>query len=154
MGCSAWTFITGPLQRSRPIQVAWRNASAVLEWSVGSAYAILCSDNTFNQFLWSVELNWMNFYRKQAREELQACFHFEFLSDDSPPSIRIKILSGSGTFEPSGVLAVLPGTTVYLDCMYPKKKGSPDWTWTGWHRTYQTCNTQIHMNIVYSALHK
>lgn len=58
--------------------------------------------------------------------------------DDSPPSIRIKIGSGSGAFEPSGVLAVLPGSTIHLDCMYMKRKGTPEWTWTGWHRTYQT----------------
>lgn len=58
--------------------------------------------------------------------------------DDSPPSIRIKMGSGSGAFEPSGVLAVLPGSTIHLDCMYLKRKGTPEWTWTGWHRTYQT----------------
>ncbi|XP_037907250.1 locomotion-related protein Hikaru genki isoform X1 [Hermetia illucens] len=53
-------------------------------------------------------------------------------SEDSPPSIRIKIGTGSGAFEPSGVLAVLPGSTLYLDCMYPRRRGTPEWTWTGW----------------------
>lgn len=60
--------------------------------------------------------------------------------DDSPPSIRIKVSTGSGTFEPSGVLAVLPGSTVFLDCMYPRRKGNPEWTWTGWRRTYKAGN--------------
>ncbi|XP_037044885.1 locomotion-related protein Hikaru genki isoform X2 [Bradysia coprophila] len=59
-------------------------------------------------------------------------------SDDSPPSIRIKIGIGSGAFEPSGVLAVLPSSTIHLDCMFPRKRGTPEWTWTGWFRQYYT----------------
>lgn len=65
------------------------------------------------------------------------------LIDDSPPSIRIKIGIGSGAFEPSGVLAVLPGSTIHLDCMYQRRRGNPEWTWTGWHRTYQTGNLNV-----------
>lgn len=59
-------------------------------------------------------------------------------ADDSPPSIRIKVGVGSGSFEPSGVLAVLPSSSVHLDCMYPRRKGTPEWTWTGWYRQYIT----------------
>lgn len=59
-------------------------------------------------------------------------------SDDSPPSVNIKIGTGSGAVEPSGVLAVLPGSTIYLDCMYPRRRGIPEWTWTGWSRQYLT----------------
>jgi hypothetical protein len=59
-------------------------------------------------------------------------------SDDSPPSIRIKVGVGSAAYEPSGFLAVLPGSTLHLDCMYPRRKGSPEWTWTGWFRQYLT----------------
>ncbi|XP_063699291.1 locomotion-related protein Hikaru genki [Culicoides brevitarsis] len=59
-------------------------------------------------------------------------------SDDSPPSIRIKVGVGSASYEPSGVLAVLPGSTIHLDCMYPRRRGSPEWTWTGWFRQYLT----------------
>ena len=25
-----------------------------------------------------------------------------------------------------------------IDCMYPRRKGSPEWTWTGWFRQYLT----------------
>lgn len=57
-------------------------------------------------------------------------------TDDSPPSIRIKIGIGSGAFEPSGVLAVLPASTIHLDCMYPRRRGTPEWTTTGWFRSY------------------
>lgn len=45
---------------------------------------------------------------------------------------------GSGSFEPSGVLAVLPSSTIHLDCMYPRRRGTPEWTWTGWFRQYIT----------------
>lgn len=58
--------------------------------------------------------------------------------DDSPPSIRIQIPVGSGAFEPSGVLAVLPSSTIHLDCMYPRRRGTPEWTSTGRHRSYYT----------------
>lgn len=60
------------------------------------------------------------------------------IADDSPPSIRIKVAVGSGSFEPSGVLAVLPSSNLHLDCMYPRRKGTPEWTWTGWFRQYIT----------------
>lgn len=59
-------------------------------------------------------------------------------ADDSPPSIRIKVGVGSAAYEPSGVLAVLPTSTIHLDCMYPRRRGSPEWTWTGWFRQYLT----------------
>lgn len=108
----------------------------MFEWIVGSTHAVVCANDAFNQFLWWInDLIWILCFVSEGLElDLSSLDSI----DDSPPSIRIKIMSGSGTFEPSGVLAVLPGTTLYLDCMYPKKKGSPDWTWTGWHRTYQT----------------
>lgn len=35
-------------------------------------------------------------------------------------------------------MAVLPGSTIHLDCMYPRRRGSPEWTWTGWFRQYLT----------------
>lgn len=45
---------------------------------------------------------------------------------------------GSGAFEPSGVLAVLPRSTIHLDCMYPRNRGTPEWTWSGYFRQYLT----------------
>lgn len=66
-------------------------------------------------------------------------------SDDSPPSIRIKVGVGSAAYEPSGFLAVLPGSTLHLDCMYPRRKGAPEWTWTGWFRQYLTGEWQVDM---------
>ncbi|KAL9921690.1 locomotion-related protein hikaru genki isoform 2-T4 [Glossina fuscipes fuscipes] len=59
-------------------------------------------------------------------------------SDDSAPSIRFRILNGSGSFEPSGVMAVLPHSTILLDCIYPRLKGIPEWTWTSWYMQYPT----------------
>lgn len=65
-------------------------------------------------------------------------------SDDSAPSIRIKIGSGSGAFEPSGVLAVLPASTIHMDCMYPRARGTPEWTWTSWYMQYNTGWSTVH----------
>ncbi|XP_034650248.1 locomotion-related protein Hikaru genki isoform X2 [Drosophila subobscura] len=59
-------------------------------------------------------------------------------SEDSAPSIRIKIFNGSHSFEPSGVMAVPPHSTVLLDCMYPRVRGTPEWSWTSWYMQYAT----------------
>ncbi|XP_068148271.1 locomotion-related protein Hikaru genki isoform X1 [Drosophila tropicalis] len=59
-------------------------------------------------------------------------------SEDSAPSIRIKVLNGSHSFEPSGVMAVPPHSTVLLDCMYPRVRGTPEWSWTSWYMQYAT----------------
>lgn len=80
----------------------------------------------------------MHNVRSMQPTYLQLNFLIYLKLDDSPPSIRIKIGIGSGAFEPSGVLAVLPTSTIHLDCMYPRRRGTPDWTWTGWFRQYYT----------------
>lgn len=54
---------------------------------------------------------------------------FLFL-EDSPPSILIKIPSGSASIEPGGELVVFPGSTVHFECVFSRRLGSPDWTWT------------------------
>lgn len=72
------------------------------------------------------------------------------MPDDSPPSIRIKVGVGSASYEPSGVLAVLPGSTIHLDCMYPRRRGSPEWTWTGWFRQYLT-GKQIFYSLFFDS---
>ncbi|XP_017044536.1 locomotion-related protein Hikaru genki isoform X2 [Drosophila ficusphila] len=59
-------------------------------------------------------------------------------SEDSAPSIRIKIFNGSHSFEPSGVMAVPPHSTVLMDCMYPRVRGTPEWSWTSWYMQYPT----------------
>ncbi|KAL1517086.1 hypothetical protein ABEB36_000895 [Hypothenemus hampei] len=51
-------------------------------------------------------------------------------TEDAPPTILIKIPSGSASIEPAGDLAVFPGSTVHFECLYPRVLGNPDWTWT------------------------
>uniref|UniRef100_W8AFK3 Locomotion-related protein Hikaru genki n=1 Tax=Ceratitis capitata TaxID=7213 RepID=W8AFK3_CERCA len=70
-------------------------------------------------------------------------------SDDSAPSIRIKIFNGSGAFEPSGVLAVLPQSSILMDCMYPRVRGIPEWTWTSWYKQYPTGWSHEDKNLRY-----
>ncbi|XP_037948963.1 locomotion-related protein Hikaru genki isoform X2 [Teleopsis dalmanni] len=65
-------------------------------------------------------------------------------SDDSAPSIRYKVINGSGAFEPSGVLAVPPQSTILLDCIYPRIRGIPEWTWTSWYMQYPTGWSTVH----------
>lgn len=60
------------------------------------------------------------------------------IAEDSPPTILIKIPSGSASMEPGGELAVFPGSTLHLECLYPRRVGSPDWTWTTPSGQYRT----------------
>ncbi|XP_019878837.2 locomotion-related protein Hikaru genki-like [Aethina tumida] len=56
---------------------------------------------------------------------------FTNLTEDAPPpTILFKIPSGSSSIEPGGELAIYPGTTVHLECIFSRHLGSPDWTWT------------------------
>lgn len=55
---------------------------------------------------------------------------FIFITEDAPPTILIRIPAGSASVEPSGVLAVYPGSTLHLECLFSRRLGSPDWTWT------------------------
>ncbi|KAM7342254.1 locomotion-related protein hikaru genki isoform 2-T5 [Cochliomyia hominivorax] len=70
-------------------------------------------------------------------------------SDDSAPSIKYRIINGSGSFEPSGILAVLPNSTILLDCIYPRARGIPDWSWTSWYMQYETGWTNEDKNFRY-----
>lgn len=69
------------------------------------------------------------------------------IAEDSPPTILIKIPSGSASMEPGGELAVFPGSTLHLECLYPRRVGSPDWTWTTPSGQYRTGMFQLHTGI-------
>jgi len=40
--------------------------------------------------------------------------------------------------EPSGELAVYPGSVLHLECLHARKHGEPEWSWTSTYRTYPT----------------
>jgi len=35
-------------------------------------------------------------------------------------------------------MAVPPHSTVLMDCMYPRVRGTPEWSWTSWYMQYST----------------
>lgn len=74
----------------------------------------------------------------------QRVFNELKIAEDSPPTILIKIPSGSASMEPGGELAVFPGSTLHLECLYPRRVGSPDWTWTTTSGQYRTGMFQLH----------
>lgn len=51
-------------------------------------------------------------------------------TEDAPPTILIRIPSGSASVEPNGDLALYPGSTLHLECLFSRRLGAPDWTWT------------------------
>ncbi|XP_067012252.1 locomotion-related protein Hikaru genki [Anabrus simplex] len=59
-------------------------------------------------------------------------------TEDAPPTVLVKIPSGSASVEPSGDLAVFPGTILHLECLFSRRLGNPEWTWTSTFRQYLT----------------
>ncbi|KAL7046572.1 hypothetical protein ACKWTF_002641 [Chironomus riparius] len=120
--------------------LSYKNVSVTLNWDLphGHTLQARCADLGLYKLVGEAKVLCSN---GLWAPKLPQCVPTTLLtnySDDSPPSIRIKVGVGSASYEPSGMLAVLPGSTLHLDCMYPRKKGSPEWTWTGWFRQYLT----------------
>lgn len=73
---------------------------------------------------------------------------FSFLiKEDAPPTILIRIPSGSASIEPGGELAVYPGTTLHLECLFSRRLGAPDWTWTSPLGQYLTGKLSYVLNL-------
>ncbi|KAF5306446.1 hypothetical protein FQR65_LT07358 [Abscondita terminalis] len=79
-------------------------------------------------------------------------------TEDAPPTILIKIPSGSASVEPIGLLAVFPGSTLHLECLFSRRLGSPDWTWTsplgqyltGWAIASEERDWKYRLSIYYA----
>ncbi|XP_055637113.1 locomotion-related protein Hikaru genki isoform X2 [Toxorhynchites rutilus septentrionalis] len=120
--------------------LSYKNVSVTLGWDLphGHTLQARCRDLGLYKLLGEAKVLCSN---GMWAPKMPSCVPTTLLtnySDDSPPSIRIKVGVGSAAYEPSGVLAVLPTSTIHLDCMYPRRRGSPEWTWTGWFRQYLT----------------
>ncbi|XP_055598594.1 locomotion-related protein Hikaru genki-like isoform X2 [Uranotaenia lowii] len=120
--------------------LSYKNVSVTLGWDLphGHTLQARCRDLGLYKLLGETKVLCSN---GLWAPKMPSCVPTTLLtnySDDSPPSIRIKVGVGSAAYEPSGVLAVLPTSTIHLDCMYPRRRGSPEWTWTGWFRQYLT----------------
>ncbi|XP_051163037.1 locomotion-related protein Hikaru genki-like isoform X2 [Leptopilina boulardi] len=63
---------------------------------------------------------------------------FEFVIDDVPPTIIFGLPAGSAAIEPSGALAVFPESILHLECLFSRKLGNPEWTWTSAFRQHLT----------------
>ena len=74
----------------------------------------------------------------------KANFNLNFMiEEDAPPTLLIRIPSGSASVEPGGELAVFPGSTIHLECLFSRRLGSPDWTWTSPLGQYLTGKVNI-----------
>lgn len=74
---------------------------------------------------------------REALGDMFDSWHVLF-AEDSPPTVLIKIPSGSASVEPSGDLAVFPGSILHLECLFSRKLGNPEWTWTSTFRQFLT----------------
>lgn len=59
-------------------------------------------------------------------------------TDNVPPTIVFGLPAGSAAVEPTGALAVFPGSILHLECLFARKLGNPEWTWTSTFRRYLT----------------
>ncbi|XP_018341708.1 PREDICTED: locomotion-related protein Hikaru genki [Trachymyrmex septentrionalis] len=59
-------------------------------------------------------------------------------TEDVPPTIDFGLPTGSAVVEPTGALAVYPGSILHLECLFARKLGNPEWTWTSTFRRYLT----------------
>ncbi|XP_074100679.1 locomotion-related protein hikaru genki [Cotesia typhae] len=59
-------------------------------------------------------------------------------SENAPPTILFGLPTGSAAIEPSGALAVFPGSILHLECLFARQLGNPEWTWTSTFRQYLT----------------
>ncbi|XP_015125055.1 locomotion-related protein Hikaru genki isoform X1 [Diachasma alloeum] len=59
-------------------------------------------------------------------------------SDNVPPTILFGLPRGSAAIEPSGALAVFPGSILHLECLFARRMGNPEWTWNSTFRQYLT----------------
>ncbi|XP_034941664.1 locomotion-related protein Hikaru genki [Chelonus insularis] len=59
-------------------------------------------------------------------------------TDNVPPTILFGLPTGSAAIEPSGALAVFPGSILHLECLFARRMGNPEWTWTSSFRQYLT----------------
>lgn len=56
---------------------------------------------------------------------------------ESPPTILVRIPSGTAAVD-EDTLIVFPGSILHLECLYSRKEGNPQWTWTSGFRQYLT----------------
>ncbi|XP_049815066.1 uncharacterized protein LOC126262451 [Schistocerca nitens] len=60
------------------------------------------------------------------------------LTDASPPTIVVRALAEAASLQPWGGVSVRPGAGLRLDCVFPRDRGRPGWTWTSSPRQYLT----------------
>ncbi|XP_032527367.1 locomotion-related protein Hikaru genki isoform X2 [Danaus plexippus] len=75
----------------------------------------------------------------------------------APPTIQYLAASGSAIVELSGELYTYPGTTLWLDCLWPRSQGKPDWSWRDNYRhqaswVSATGEVELHYRLVLTRM--
>ncbi|KAK2713746.1 locomotion-related protein Hikaru genki-like isoform X2 [Artemia franciscana] len=63
---------------------------------------------------------------------------FDSLTDEGSPQLQFYDVSNNLYETPEGQLLVRPGAVVHIDCIFPRKVGVPQWTYTQKDRHYPT----------------
>ncbi|XP_049961828.1 locomotion-related protein Hikaru genki-like [Schistocerca serialis cubense] len=121
--------------------VFYRNISIMSEKSVfphGAMVTARCRRPGLYKLLGNSSLRCQN---GAWNPRLPACIPTTMLTnftEYAPPTILVKTPAGAASMEPSGAVAVFPGTTLHLECLFSRKLGNPEWTWTPTFRQYLT----------------
>lgn len=67
---------------------------------------------------------------------------FTFYVVNSPPTILVRVPSGSAAVDHNGGLVVFPGSILHLECLYLRRHGDPQWMWTSEAENYLTGKIQ------------
>ena len=59
-------------------------------------------------------------------------------SESLPPQLSVSVTGGSWLVGRKGEVLVVPGVRVSVDCIYSKKRGTPEWSWSNTSKEYKT----------------
>ena len=55
-----------------------------------------------------------------------------------PPQLSVSVSGGPWLVGRRGEVIAVPGSRVGVDCIYSKKRGTPEWSWSNTSKEYHT----------------
>jgi len=128
VGCTL-PFIPSYLEVRQKHELIKQKSKELLEFPIGSELISRCSNQ--NQAM--LGLSKMKCIDGKWDHSLPFCYntstraHFD---ESLPPSIQFQVTEGSFVLGRGGELVVSPGSSIILDCVFMRSRGTPEWSWT------------------------
>ena len=65
-----------------------------------------------------------------------------------PPELSVSVTGGPWLVGRKGEVLVVPGARVSVDCLYSKKRGTPEWSWSNTSKEYKTIAEKDNYRLV------